>query len=710
MKSFQKVKFKKTVLLFGIVFLVCLFSIIMISGTYIQSFIDPNNDKYQSITLRLSIFFLGSIITMSVFIYNSKQKISSLEYLNSQLPYMMLAGIVFSIFSILTVPTIIFLPSGFQWEKLITTNVVKLPEFIINNIKDIGQLDFTGNISDILSLTNLFTFIASLCTFCLVLYNFIYSFYIKNSIEKNYNKIIKKGKLQKYFNVKSTGIKAKLSDKQCKFIEKKLEKFYQHMIYVISLNDSTLIKTYLEKWQEINSTLILLIFHAKFKDKDRQYREKLYNKILYLSRDLILATSNNISLKEENTHLINFFVNSLPSQEQYFDNSDDAYKKALGQLSKEYFKQSFGIFNHLYESTNKGIYTMILNKEVHFIEKVQSLYKQTMEYKREDLINRYVEDLFTSALFKSISAKSDDLTTIMGLLFITQNNYTVVEKLSDKNDVQTQIVDLMLELKTTFGLLNDNLESQVVHEQVANNKLLPQVIDDKVASDKLLPQVVDEQSINDKKMQHVEDDIKAESSTKIITRKVLNWFLKKMKHNFNGKSVEVDEKDKVIEKEIDILSSRIIENLIIAIAKACEIENYGAAGYLVKRACNHITYSDIENIYPKLKGYFSSKNSKELNTSIISMNPYSLDYCLDKAIFLLLIQLEYISENTFQLACDEEKMLIPKTHIRNIIASLKDRKKDYNLPCIENDNLDSYEKKISHGKDFNRKIGFFINL
>ncbi|WP_285769119.1 hypothetical protein [Peribacillus sp. SI8-4] len=638
---------KKAVLLFGTVFFVCLFSIIMISGTYIQSVIDVDNDKYQTITFRLSIFFLGSIITMSVFVYNSKQKISSLEFLNSKLPYMMLAGIVFSIFSILTVPTNSFLPKGFQWDKLFTTDVTELPELLLTNIKDIVHLDFTGNISDILSLINLFAFIVSLIIFGVVLYNFIYSFYVKHSIEKNYNKIIRKGNLRKYFNVKSIEIKAKLSNKQCESLEKKLEFFYQHLIYVNSLNDSTLIKTYLEKWQEINSTLILLIFHADFEEEDKQYREKLYNKILYLTRDLILATSNNISLKEENTHLINFLVNSLPTQEQYFDNSDYVYETALKLLCKEYFKQIFGIFNHLYESSNKSIYTMILNKEVHFLEKIQSLYKQAKEYKREDLINKYVEDLFVSALFKSISTKSDDLTTIIGLLFITQNNYISVEEQSNGNDVENQMRALILQMMSSSPVANSNILQQAAGAE-QNTNLIKKI-------------------------------------TRKIT-KITTAFSKKAQNKIPRKLATVEEKNEVI------LNSRILENLIIAIAKACEIENYGAAGYLVKRVCNHVTYSEIEDVYPKLKEYFSTKSSKELSTSVISLNPYSLKYCLDKAIFLLLIQLAYDSKYTVKMGNYKDKMLISNTNIRSIIASLKDRKKEYNLPCIENDSLDSYKK------------------
>lgn len=634
---------KKTVLLLGTVFLVCLFSIIMISGTYIQSTIDVTNDKYQTTTLRLSIFFLGSIVTMSVFVYNSKQKISSLEFLNSQLPYMMLVGIVFSIFSILTVPTNLFLPKGFQWDKLFTIDVLELPGLIFANLKNIIHLDFSGNTSDILSLINLFSFIVSLIIFGIVLYNFIFSFYVKHSIEKNYNKIIRIGNLRKYVNIKSTEIKAELSSKQCETLEKKLEFFYQHLVYVNSLNDSTLIKTYLEKWQEINSTLILLIFHADFEEKDKQYREKLYNKTLYLTRDLILATSNNISLKEENTHLINFLVNSLPTQEQYFDNSDHVYEKVLKLLCKEYFKQIFSIFNHLYESTNKGIYTMILNKEVHFIEKIQSLYKQAKEYKREDFINEFVEDLFVSALFKSISSKSDDLTTILGLLFITQNNYIVVQEQSNDNDVENQMRALIQMMSSTQVTNPNQLQAATGVEQ----------------STKLI---------------------------KKITKKFTNVFSKKAQNKLSRKLAKVEEKNEVT------LNSRIIENLIIAIAKACEIENYGAAGYLVKRVCNHVTYSNIENVYPKLKKNFSTKSSKELNTSVISLNPYSLNYCLDKAIFLLLIQLAYNSKYNVETGNYKDRMLISNTNIRSIIASVKDRKKEYNLPCIESDSLDSYKK------------------
>lgn len=641
---------EKTVLfiLKAAVFFLCLIAILSIFITYIYSSISPEESIYQTVASRLSIFLLGSIVTMSVFTYNSKQKMSSIEFLNNKLPYFMLIGITLSLLTILTVPIKIYMPNTFIWEKLFSTEVSALKDLIKENLKldslknNLANTKFVFQIPSILSVINLISFISSLLIFCLILYNFILSFYIKIIIDRNYKSILNKGKIKKYRTIDSTEIAAKLNEEQCIYLEKKLEVFYQNLIYLISLNHSTLVNDYLDKWREVTSTIYLLIFHSNLEDDEFTERKKLYNKMLGLTSDLILKTSEDISHKENNIHLINSLIGALPTQEQYFIDSKDVYEKMSKDLSESYFKQVYNLFNYLYESSNKKIYTMILNDEVHFIEKIRSVYKQNHEYGREDITSIYVQDIFLSAIFKCITSKSDDLTTILGLLFITQDNYTISESPIKENEIESDVVDLFKALLSTGNTSNSSKPIE--------------------ASEK----------------------------------KLFSDFFYKFKKKPNGKIIR-DKINNVVEVEKDeiSISPRIIENLIIAIAKACEIENYAAAGYLVKRICNHLDFGILESAYQTVFKELTTNNSKELRTSIISLNPYSVKYCLEKAFFLIFLQLAYNSKYKFDYNYRHDLLynfldLISEENKMNFIDTLKDRKKDYNLSCISEENFDKF--------------------
>lgn len=678
---------EKTVLLLVTVFFIFIIETtsIVLSYTYSGLLNDPS--QYRTIVSRLSLLLMGSIVSMSIFTYNSKQKISTIEYLNSTSPTLMLLGIVSSIVTFLTIPNQIYLPDKLTriTERIINyqfnINNISIHNFlntVLDCIKFIPKLflyfidkwqsqNIELSFTDILSIINLIAFIFSIILFNLILYKFILSFSVKSIVKRSFNNIAYQKEVNRYRNINRASIKAKINTKTWEILEKKLEISYQHLLYLISLNHTSLVNQYLKNWQEVTSTIYLLLFHAELESdkKSVNYRENLYTKMLSLTSDLILKTADDITYKDQNLHLINSLIDALPIQEQYFIESNEAYEYMFDILKDKYFKQLYKIFAHLELSTKVNIYTQVINKKIHFIEKIHSIHKQSLEYGRKDSISSYVEDFFLSTIYESVNSKSDNLTTVLGLLFTTRNKYIISTNNVSNREIASDVKDLF--------------------QSLSLNKIEP--------------------------------TIKKQSRIDYLTglKEKVYGILHSIDSKVNYKSNKLNN----VSENPDIdnkLSNSLLENLIIIIAKACEIQNYSAAGYLVKRISNHLELDNLIPAYKNVQEEILKDHSKELSLSILSLNPYSIEYCLEKSIFLLILQYAY--NNKYEIDKNNElsmlNNIIINLNTKNKITfmdSLRDRTKEYNLPCINTEsliNIDKFSNSIKQIITFNEIILFSL--
>lgn len=145
-----------------------------------------------------------------------------------------------------------------------------------------------------------------------------------------------------------------------------------------------------------------------------------------------------------------------------------------------------------------------------------------------------------------------------------------------------------------------------------------------------------------------------------------------------------------------VLSDKVIKYIIIVIIKANEIENYKAVGYLIKRLCNHLSFDKILKNLNDLEKSIYDNGYRELLLSKISLNEYSLKYCFNKTKILLFLQscankLEYIRDYKYTIEIEYKE---------EILETLKDKHKEYNMSCIKEKSLNSLEDKKRN------KIGF----
>src|SRR5699024_10479989 len=130
----------------------------------------------------------------------------------------------------------------------------------------------------------------------------------------------------------------------------------------------------------------------------------------------------------------------------------------------------------------------------------------------------------------------------------------------------------------------------------------------------------------------------------------------------------------------------LLSSIVIIIVKACELENYQAAGYLVKRVSNSSEYEQIKRVIKKLGNSIYDSKERHLLATDITLNDYSLKYCLNKYIFLLM--LKFVNKKNLKVNFNK---WISDEFKNNIVDSFKDKHKEYYLYCIHYE----YLKKVN---------------
>lgn len=572
-----------------------------------------NSGLYSTITTRLGIFYLGSIVTMSVYIYTKTQSMSSVQFSSPSHSIKMGFGVLFSFTSLLTIPSKFYYPDPFFQNYL--TLVIKTD----------------WNLDMILGLVNFLTFAFATSIFIYVLMKFIKSFNIDQLIDKNYMKVLKVGELkhlntnnikEKNGSVESEKFITPFTQNEIKKLNNYIDIYNQNLIYLLTLKNSQLTSKYLNNWGALVSKIQTVIFHSSNIGTEGK---TLFNKTLTLTSKLIIETSDSISLKRYNDAHLNTILNSVPLfaeekiEKTQLDNFKSNYVTNYDLLIESYFNELYKLIEYLYFSKkNVHIFNTLANDEVGFKAATINQASFVENKAKLDLNNDqdYLEDMFISILFKLIQAENNiDLPVILNLLFEVQvqsNFESIVSDKNNENSINTIGSALILKsLESIKKSYNSNNTSSVFSA-------------------------------------HVEQ-----------ARETVSLFKK------SNKEIELNDKT--------------IKYLIVAIVKACEIENYKAVGYLIKRLCNHVKFEKLKQFFDDLKNTIFEEKIYSLLLSKISLNGYSLDYCFNKTLLLICLQ-SYYNDRTLKIDIDQ---IVESNFKKSIVDSLHERHKEYNLSCIK---------------------------
>lgn len=588
---------------------------LIILNAYISTASSENIDIYITIVSRISIFYLGSIVTMSVYIYTKTYSMSTIQVASPVTSLTMGVGVIFSFLSMIT------LPSKLYYPKPLLQNYIKL----------VYSLDWNWQI--FLGLSNIISFCIATAVFVITLKRFIYSFNINAILHNNYIAVakicgIKENEMNKKSENKKYTIEP-LSEIEMFRIEKKLNIYNQNLLYLLTLKNEGLTEKYLYKWIDLISNIQERVFHSPVKS---DINKKLYDKTLDLSNKLIIETADNITLKLYHEVLLKALFNSIPLfEEQYIktEKSKEIQKNYIQNydlLLKTCYIELNKIIGHIYSNQkNSDIFQKMANNEISFLDSTVNQSKFISEkanLETQDK-NNYMEDLLLGMLFNIVNKNNNvDLPIVLSLLFKIQ--------VKSKNSCDsTENVNSILS-SVTVGVFEDLVNA-----------------------------------------------LEGIKETQIL----------KQESNF---SRNIEDAGTVNDELLEInLSDKTIKYIIIVIIKANEIENYKAVGYLIKRLCSHLNFPGILKSLNELEKSIYDNGYRELLLSKISLNEYSLKYCFNKTKILLFLQ-SYTNDNGI---IKEYKNAIEVEHKKEIIETLKDKHKEYNMSCIKEKVLNSLEEK-----------------
>lgn len=598
--------YKRNVGTFWLAFFVLILSSILITNIY------NNPEVYTTVVLRVSVFFLGAIITINVYIYGKILSVSPIKFTSTARSKWMLLGVICSFGLLFILPTNFYhMPNlGFEYfRKIITTS---------------------WTFEKIISASSLILFVISTTIFITSLFNFVSSFNVKRTIQKNYKNIIEVNILKKIFKLdrlinkltKEDNNKEKKSIEKFRLLNSKaystalgkeeiivlsrdLEIFIDNLSYLINLNHSEYIRKFIIDWSKICGHIQSAIYHSKSINEEH---EKLYLKTLVETMKIIDKTVNDINLKEYFEESLNILILSLPIfKEDLDEDSKKQYTQNFDKLALIYYKELLRIIEYInFEKKHIDILNVLLHDET-FNSNVIENYSFLMNRAKIQVSSKgYNEHLLIGLLYKSVCKNCNiDLPIIIALITKTQ---------------ETKTKDL------------------------------------------------------------------EESSYTIRTKKTAEDINNMFKSIANESSSEWDSWLKNTKKVDTKFTDSILSYLIIIIVKACEIENYKAASYLVKRICNSSDYKQIVKVLNLLKDDIYDVNKLSLRMFNISLNDYSLKYCFNKTIFLLMLHISY--EKKLNINFTE---FVAKEFRSNILDSIKEKHKEYNLYSINNE----YLKKLN---------------
>lgn len=440
-------------------FLIIIFAFIL--NTYLSSAQLGSINTYITIVSRLSTFFLGSIVTMSVYIYTKTYSMSTIQFASPLTSLTMGIGVLFSFLSLIALPNTLYYP-------------VPLKQ---NYFQLVFNLDWNWNI--LLGLINIVSFLIATTIFVVTLLRFISSFNINAILMSNYIAVAKIcGSKKKYAIVRIGDNKYSMkhsiepfSEKEMLKLVKKLDIYNQNLLYLLTLKNEVLTERYLNKWRDIISNTQEILFHSPVKSNANKV---LYDKTLELSNKLIIETADNITLKSYHDMLLKTIFNSIPLFEEKYIKQDQLkfvqknYIENYNLLLKTCYIELSKIIEHLYRTQkNSDILQKMANDEIGFLDSTVNQLNFISKKANIEIHdkNNYIEDLLIGMLFNIVNKNNNvDLPVVLSLLFKVQKESKDTKEIGNPNSspaiISSTIASVFENLSNAFEGIEDKAESE----------------------------------------------------------------------------------------------------------------------------------------------------------------------------------------------------------------------------------------------------------
>lgn len=440
-------------------FLIIIFAFIL--NTYLSSAQLGSINTYITIVSRLSTFFLGSIVTMSVYIYTKTYSMSTIQFASPLTSLTMGIGVLFSFLSLIALPNTLYYP-------------VPLKQ---NYFQLVFNLDWNWNI--LLGLINIVSFLIATTIFVVTLLRFISSFNINAILMSNYIAVAKIcGSKKKYARVRIGDNKYSMkhsiepfSEKEMLKLVKKLDIYNQNLLYLLTLKNEVLTERYLNKWRDIISNTQERLFHSPVKSNANKV---LYDKTLELSNKLIIETADNITLKSYHDMLLKTIFNSIPLFEEKYIKQDQLkffqknYIENYNLLLKTCYIELSKIIEHLYRTQkNSDILQKMANDEIGFLDSTVNQLNFISKKANIEIHdkNNYIEDLLIGMLFNIVNKNNNvDLPVVLSLLFKVQKESKDTKEIGNPNSspaiISSTIASVFENLSNAFEGIEDKAESE----------------------------------------------------------------------------------------------------------------------------------------------------------------------------------------------------------------------------------------------------------
>src|SRR5699024_9284744 len=471
---------------------------------------------------------------------------------------------------------------------------------------------------------NIILFAISTTIFIISLYNFVYSFNINSTVKKNYRNILDFKPLKKL-----NKIDKKIKEEDYLFNQQNIKKinYLTNEAYSYSFNSKEL--TQLSKDIDVfieNLCYLIKINHMKYIEE-------------------FIADWGNISGRIQS---LTFHSKQLTkSYEILYNQTIISTLKVIDQISDNV---------NLKEILDKSLNILIVSLPM-LREDLDEEFVSHYETNYDKLSNHYYKELLKGVNFLYFNAGHKDI--LSKLLhnesfnsIVLENNEFLREKAS---------IDIQKERYSEHFLLS--LLYEHVKENI--NEDLPVIM-------ALLT-----------KSQEIKNETLRSRRTEKAIKDIEKMFKNSSDTNAESLSMEDKKQNKLKHNNQIEYTDYVLETLILIIVKCCEIENYKAAGYLVKRISNSSDYKTIKSVIKSLDDSIYNDEKRYFLSTNITLNDYSLKYCFNKTIFLIILQIGY--EKNIKINYNK---WITKRYKKNIIDSFIDKHKEYNLYCIHNKYLE----------------------
>lgn len=353
---------------------------------------NSKTEVFINFIYRVGFFFLTSIVSLSILGNNFKKMLApATAFETNHYKYMLIA----IPFSILMIVSTFFL-----------------------------SLDESCYLNRIYIIFTKISFIIVSVVFLCILYEFLNSFNVKKTLNKNLKKIYKYGLFKETKHTDSKLVLLVLEEKNLNKLKVHIEKYVQNLTYLLKTKNDDILNFYLEEWRGVLSIVCTMIFHSKSQISP-QLKMDFYATIIKYNTIIMLEAGNSLELKESQNKLITNLFKTLPDLREKEDSLDHLlnayrYEKSYEQLIKIHFKEVYEAINKLYKSSNPDVYRQLANLELDFLNQYSSENYGAINkvLKKNFDKSPLIEDFLIATIFDLIeNDKSKELPTIFEMIF-----------------------------------------------------------------------------------------------------------------------------------------------------------------------------------------------------------------------------------------------------------------------------------------------------